>query len=65
MVLLGKTSYVFYLIHVGVLQFAIEHFLTYNPLIIFILVNIAAIGMYLAVEEPLRKLIRQVRILGV
>jgi peptidoglycan/LPS O-acetylase OafA/YrhL len=65
MVLLGKTSYVFYLIHVGVLQFAIEHFLTYNPLIIFILVNIAAIGIYLAVEEPLRKLIRQVRILGV
>jgi peptidoglycan/LPS O-acetylase OafA/YrhL len=61
MVLFGKTSYVFYLIHVGVLQFILEDFVTSNPLIIFILMNLFAVGIYMAIEEPLRKSIRRIK----
>jgi peptidoglycan/LPS O-acetylase OafA/YrhL len=62
MVFLGKTSYVFYLIHVGVLQFIFDAFITSNPYIIFGLMNLFAILFYLIIEEPLRKSIRQIKI---
>jgi len=62
MVFLGKTSYAFYLIHVGLLQFIFEKYISVNPFIIFILMNLFAIGIYMAIEEPLRKYIRKIKV---
>lgn len=59
LVFLGKTSYVFYLIHVGVIQFILEYFVTTNIFLIFIIINLMAAIIYLGIEEPMRKLIRQ------
>jgi peptidoglycan/LPS O-acetylase OafA/YrhL len=51
--LLGKSSYVFYLIHVGVLNFLLNNFVTNNIYIKFFIINIVAIGLYKLVEHPL------------
>jgi peptidoglycan/LPS O-acetylase OafA/YrhL len=59
MVFFGKASYVFYLIHVGVIQFILEHAVSSNMFIIFIIMNLLAAAIYLSIEEPMRKLIRQ------
>lgn len=57
MVLLGKSSYIFYLIHIGLFQ-GILHKFTYNPLIIFIIINIISIVLFHYVEKPLNDFIR-------
>ena len=64
MIFLGKTSYVFYLIHVGVIQFILEYTVSTNMFVIFILINLLALVIYLSVEEPMRKLIRQLQFHG-
>jgi peptidoglycan/LPS O-acetylase OafA/YrhL len=51
--LLGKSSYSFYLIHVGVLDFLIEDHVTSNILGKFIIINLVAIALYKLVEHPL------------
>jgi peptidoglycan/LPS O-acetylase OafA/YrhL len=51
--LLGKSSYSFYLIHVGVLDFLIDDNITTNILAKFIIINIVAIAIYKLVEHPL------------
>lgn len=56
--LLGKSSYAFYLIHIGVIQAALSLWVTQNTIVLFILLNVGAIGLYLFIEEPLRKVIR-------
>ena len=55
--LLGKSSYVFYLIHMGVFSLLLRKF-TSNYLLIFISLNILAIILYKYVEEPVNLYIR-------
>jgi peptidoglycan/LPS O-acetylase OafA/YrhL len=51
--LLGKSSYSFYLIHVGVLDFLLSRYVSNNIGIKFILINLVAIALYKLVEHPL------------
>jgi peptidoglycan/LPS O-acetylase OafA/YrhL len=50
--LLGRSSYVFYLIHVGVLSFLLNNYVTSNIYLKFFIINIVAIGLYKLVEHP-------------
>lgn len=59
MVLLGKSSYVFYLIHKGFLAMFIYEFIAENVTVIFILLNILSIIMFKYIEEPLNHWIRR------
>jgi peptidoglycan/LPS O-acetylase OafA/YrhL len=59
MVLLGKSSYVFYLIHVGSIQFILQYFVSANLWIIFFIMMILSIIIYRFIEEPARRLIRK------
>lgn len=59
MVLLGKSSYVFYLIHKGFLAMLIYNFIAPNVITIFILLNLASILLFIYMEEPLNKWIRK------
>lgn len=64
--LLGKSSYAFYLIHLGVLANLIPSFFKYNMLTFFITLNILSIGLYFFIEKPanlgIKKLSRSVKI---
>ena len=51
--LLGKSSYVFYLIHVGVLSFLLNNYVTSNIYIKFFIINAVAIFLYKMVEHPI------------
>ena len=55
--LLGRSSYTFYLIHLGFIAAFIDQHV--NALILFILLNITAIGLYFFVERVLNTKIRQ------
>lgn len=55
--LLGKSSYSFYLIHVGVLDFLLNDYVTTSILGKFLLINIVAILLYKFVEHPLHLLL--------
>lgn len=50
--LLGKSSYTFYLIHMGVIQLLIAKHISQNKLVYFLLLNVLAILLYKLVEEP-------------
>lgn len=56
-VLLGKSSYAFYLVHMGIFKFKLDT-ITDNLLLIFIVLNVLAIGIYLFLEKPLNRFIR-------
>lgn len=56
-VLLGKSSYAFYLVHMGIFKFKLDT-MTDNLWVIFIVLNILAIGIYLFLEKPLNRIIR-------
>ncbi len=56
-VLAGKSSYVFYLIHVGVISSFI-HTITTNYLLVFLALNILSVILFLYVENPLNHYIR-------
>lgn len=56
-VLLGKSSYAFYLVHMGIFKFKLDT-ITDNLWVIFIVLNILAIGIYLFLEKPLNRIIR-------
>lgn len=58
-VLLGKSSYIFYLIHMGPLRTMIQH-ISHNKIIIFILLNLLAILLYYSLEIPCMKLIKNI-----
>ncbi|WP_165822289.1 acyltransferase family protein [Hymenobacter edaphi] len=58
--LLGKSSYAFYLAHMGIFSIAIENYLTHNYFIIFILINIISIGLYYFIEKPAQKFITSI-----
>lgn len=59
-VLLGKSSYAFYLIHMGYFVALIKLF-TDNYMVIFLFVNIAAILLYFFAEEPIRRYLLRLR----
>lgn len=57
MELLGKSSYAFYLIHLGVLHLALQSFGVSSILVTFFIFNVIALALYNWVESPLRKYI--------
>ena len=59
LLLLGKSSYAFYLIHMGVLQHLLRERLA-NPLLLVLALYAASIGLYWLVEEPLNHWLRRV-----
>lgn len=56
--LLGKSSYIFYLIHIGVVYRALV-LLTGNVFVVFFVLNIISILLYKYVEEPANRKIRK------
>lgn len=50
---LGKSSYAFYLIHIGV----IASLFPVNAIVLFFILNAIAIALYYAIERPLQKLL--------
>lgn len=58
-VILGKSSYIFYLIHLGVIEYFIQKNITSNIYLIFLLINIISILLFKIIEEPLNNLIRK------
>ena len=58
--LLGKSSYIFYLIHLGIVV-TILNKITENQWFVFISLNLISILLYLYIENPLNKLIRKNR----
>lgn len=58
MQLLGKSSYAFYLIHLGVINVLIDQFIKSNYVLNFLIINCVAILAYKYIEEPLHKLIK-------
>ena len=55
--LLGKSSYVFYLVHIGVFSTAISQYLTDSLAVKFVLLNLLSIALFRLVEEPLHRLL--------
>jgi peptidoglycan/LPS O-acetylase OafA/YrhL len=60
-VALGKASYTFYLIHVGVVYSFLNHLLPGSFLLIFVLINLLALVLWITVEEPMNRYIRSLR----
>lgn len=56
--LLGKSSYAFYLIHLGLIQVILAKIFP-NQIIVFLALNIVSILLYLTVEKPLNDFIRK------
>ncbi len=63
MQLLGKSSYVFYLIHLGIFYNLFDKIFG-NLLLVFIVLNIISILMYYFIEEPINKFLRKKTIIG-
>ena len=59
MVLMGKSSYVFYLIHKGFIPILIYDYIAENVAVIFILITFLSVLMFKYVEEPLNHFIRK------
>ncbi|RDB05688.1 acyltransferase family protein [Runella aurantiaca] len=60
---LGKSSYAFYLIHLGPVAVVLQRYVSNNALVLFILLWIVAYGLYRWVERPLYSLIIQAKVL--
>ncbi len=58
-IVLGKSSYLFYLIHLGIIQQGIYNHVTTNLYLEFILINIIAFLLFKTLEEPLNNYIRK------
>ncbi|OON69648.1 acyltransferase family protein [Hymenobacter sp. CRA2] len=56
--LLGRSSYVFYLIHLGLVQELLKQYVTTSSAGLFLLLNAVAIGLYYLVEQPLNRWLR-------
>lgn len=59
MVLLGKSSYVFYLIHKGWIPIFLYEHLTQNFFFIFVILNIMAVALFHFMEEPTNNWIKR------
>ena len=60
-VLLGKSSYTFYLIHMSFISYWVDSF-TGNTLLSFVLINIISILLFKFIEEPSNLLIRNIKL---
>jgi peptidoglycan/LPS O-acetylase OafA/YrhL len=58
MVLLGKSSYAFYLIHVGIVYTFLQQF-TENNAILFLLLNAISLVLFSYIEEPLNQFLHR------
>jgi peptidoglycan/LPS O-acetylase OafA/YrhL len=56
--LLGKSSYIFYLIHLGIIDTIFTHYVTDAWAVRLVLYTVLSIGLYRWVEEPVHKLLR-------
>ena len=56
--LLGKSSYVFYLVHTGVINILIRTYMVHNSAVQFVLLIIVSILLYKFIETPLHKMLR-------
>lgn len=59
MVLLGKSSYIFYLIHKGFISIYFNDYISNNKLLLFLFLNILSILMFHYLEEPFNLYIRK------
>jgi peptidoglycan/LPS O-acetylase OafA/YrhL len=57
-VLLGKSSYIFYLIHYGLFAYFLRDHISSN-LVVFLVMNLISVVFYIALEEPMNKWIRR------
>jgi len=55
--LLGKSSYAFYLLHIGFMQVYLYHFFNTNYTMVFASLILISIAVYKLIEEPLQKFI--------
>jgi len=60
--ILGKSSYAFYLIHIGIFYSWIAGYISDNSVVLFIILNVLAVGLYYFVERPLTSKIRNLKI---
>ena len=64
---LGKSSYIFYLIHFGIFHSALTSIFKSNSalnyILIFILLNIISLLIYKFIEHPLNRIIRSINFL--
>lgn len=58
LILLGKSSYVFYLVHMGIIRTLFET-ITQNYWMVFLALNVISIGIYFFIEKPLNRFFRQ------
>lgn len=58
MILLGKSSYIFYLIHKGWITNILYEYVSANFIIVFVLLNVLSIVLFKYIEEPLNIFIR-------
>ncbi|RSK42219.1 acyltransferase family protein [Hymenobacter perfusus] len=56
--ILGKSSYVFYLIHMGVVHDWLAQSITSNNMVLFLLLNAVAVALHYGLEEPLNRWLR-------
>jgi peptidoglycan/LPS O-acetylase OafA/YrhL len=59
MVLFGKSSYIFYLVHLGLFATVFYNGITHNPLLLFIYLNIVSVLLYLGFEKPVNMFLRK------
>lgn len=59
LIILGQSSYAFYLIHLGVLANLVPDFFRFNMLTYLITLNVIAIFLYFFIEKPLNRLMRK------
>ena len=52
MILLGKSSYIFYLIHKGFIPIFIDEYIWDNKLFLFVILNVISIILFKYIEEP-------------
>jgi peptidoglycan/LPS O-acetylase OafA/YrhL len=57
--LLGKSSYAFYLIHVGIIQVWLSEKVSDNTIILFVIINVVAIALYYSIERPMLRVLRR------
>ena len=53
--LFGKASYMFYLVHMGILSQFLKMHITGNIWLIFLIANLVALLLYIYIEQPLHK----------
>ncbi|WP_133273229.1 acyltransferase family protein [Hymenobacter radiodurans] len=58
LILLGKSSYIFYLIHLGAIDFVFTHYVSDHWLARLVAYTLLSITLYHLIEKPMQKLLR-------